>query len=121
MQPYQILSVTAFLAFAAGARAQYLAWPQLGALEARGLIRGPVREFREAGYRPLTALRLVWATPIPADQKRLRLLLLIARLSMPLTLVLALAAAIALVHADLPEAPTDPDAPPEVNLTPPPE
>ena len=115
MQLFQILFGAGFVVFAAGVVAQFLAWPRLQALKARGLIRGPIPDFQEASYRPLTFVRLIWGTPIPADRKRLRRLLSVCRMAPLAALALFFAGAVAAGYADT--APARRDPPPRPRLS----
>ena len=98
MPPFQVLLLCAMASGAVALGSAWAAWPRLRALEARGLVRTPVPDLFEGRAHSWRTTVLIWATPIPADRKRLRLLLLLCRSAQVAAFMLMAASVIAMAN-----------------------
>lgn len=98
MPLFQALLLCAMASGAVALGSAWAAWPRLRALEARGIVRTPVPDLFEGRAHSWRTTVLIWATPIPADRKRLRLLLLLCRSAQVAAFLLMVAAVIAMAN-----------------------
>ena len=115
MPPFQVLLLCAMASGAVALGSAWAAWPRLRALEARGIVRTPVPDLFEGRAHSWRTAVLIWATPIPADRKRLRLLLLLCRSAQVAAFLFMAAAVIAMANSQAVaagRAPDQPDLPP---------
>ncbi len=81
MTPLWPLFLTYFIGFGVDIIAAKQAWPLFRRMEREGLLKKPVPDLLEGNTNAWRTTVLVWATPIPAERKRLRRWLLICRVA----------------------------------------